>query len=91
LALNMFSEMRAFAKSFPEVKPEHVLGFATTNAAKAIHRENELGLIAPNALADLIAVPFTGDKRDAVAAVIEHRDDILASMIGGEWAIKPPA
>jgi cytosine/adenosine deaminase-related metal-dependent hydrolase len=90
LALNMFSEMRAFAKTFPSMKPERILRAATLDAAKALNRGGELGLISPNALADLIALPFSGSKLDAPEAVVEHRDDVLASMIRGEWAINPP-
>jgi hypothetical protein len=40
-------------------------------------------------MADIIALPFVGELKDAAAAVIQHRGQITASVIGGEWAIDP--
>jgi cytosine/adenosine deaminase-related metal-dependent hydrolase len=90
LALDMFSEMRAFARNFPGLSAGQLLRSATVNAALALHREHELGVIAPNASADLIAVPFSGRAPDAAEAVIHYRSDVAASMICGRWAINPP-
>ncbi len=90
LSLSMFSEMRTFAKTFSELSPLHVIEAATIRAARALNREGDLGILAPNASADLIAVPFSGMARDATEAVIDHQGDVLASMIRGEWRIEPP-
>jgi aminodeoxyfutalosine deaminase len=83
LALNMFSELRTFAASFPALSADRVLATATTNAAKALGREQELGRLAPGALADVIAVPFSAGN--PAENVLAHRGDIAASMIRGQW------
>jgi cytosine/adenosine deaminase-related metal-dependent hydrolase len=88
LSLNMFSEMRAFAKTTPALSPRQVIELATLRAAKAIRREHQLGALRPNANADLIALPWR-DKGDVYEAVLNHRGDVRASMIGGAWAIEP--
>ena len=87
LTLDMFAEMRAFARSFPELSPLEVLSAATLRAAKALHRENEMGVLAPGGFADVIAVPFSGG--DVSETIIAHHGDVRASMIHGQWAIKP--
>lgn len=87
LALNMFSEMRTFAATFPTVTPDQVIAMATLNAAKALGRENDLGSLKTGAVADLIAVPLSSD--DAAESVLAHRGDVVASMIRGQWALPP--
>jgi cytosine/adenosine deaminase-related metal-dependent hydrolase len=89
LELNMFSEMRAFATAFPELPPQRVVENATVRAAHALNRSGELGLLAPNARADLIAIPFAGAADDAAEAVLHHRGQVFGSMIHGRWAIAP--
>jgi aminodeoxyfutalosine deaminase len=87
--LDMFAEMRAFANSFPALKPEAVLSAATLKAAKVLRREHELGALKAGAFADLIAVPYSGG--DYAQAVLAHVDGVRASMIHGRWAISPGA
>jgi cytosine/adenosine deaminase-related metal-dependent hydrolase len=87
LALNMFAEMRAFACEFPNLSPAEILLSATSNGAKALRRENEVGVLTPGAFADLIAVPFA--EGNCFEAILEHRGEVEASMVHGEW-VKPP-
>ena len=89
LVLSMFSEMRALAKSMPALGPDQIIKLATVNGAKAIGREDELGIIKPGALADLIALPTDAGETDFYDAVLNHRGEVCASMIRGAWAIKP--
>jgi len=81
--------MRTLAKSTPALAPEQIIKLATVNAAKAIGREEELGIIKPGALADLIALPIKESATDFYDAVLNHRGEVCASMIRGAWAIKP--
>jgi cytosine/adenosine deaminase-related metal-dependent hydrolase len=90
LALNLFSEMRRMANAFPMLTPQRILEMATVNAAKALGRTHELGRIVPGALADLIALP-RGNSNDVYEAILSHRGDLLASMVQGQWAIRPAA
>ena len=87
LALNMFVEMRAFAREFPELSPAEVLLAATLKGAKALRREKELGVLAPGAFADLIAVPYM--QGDCFEVILAHRGDVEASMFHGQWARAP--
>jgi cytosine/adenosine deaminase-related metal-dependent hydrolase len=82
--LNLFSEMRRLAENYPALKPQRILAMTTMNAAHAIGRPTELGRLAPGSCADLIAVP-RGKTRDPYQAVLNHRGDVLASMVRGRW------
>jgi cytosine/adenosine deaminase-related metal-dependent hydrolase len=87
--LNLFTEMQAFGKAHPEAPPETIVRLATLGGARALGMQGTIGELSENALADLIAVPFTGTGPDACEAVIHHAGDVTVSMIDGRWA-KPP-
>lgn len=87
--LDMFAELRAFAANHPQLTPQSVLRMATVNAARALGLAGQAGELAVNTLADLIAIPFAGEAKSAVEAVLDHRGPVLASMIDGQWAIAP--
>jgi aminodeoxyfutalosine deaminase len=88
VTLDMFSEMRLLAETFPTLKPESIIAMSTVNAAKAVGRPTELGRLAPGSCADLIVLP-RGKTRDPYKAVLSHRGDVLGSMIRGAWAFRP--
>lgn len=54
--LNMFSEMRAMADSFPSLDPRDLMLMATRNPAAAIGRSGRLGELSPGANADFIVL-----------------------------------
>ena len=85
------AELKTFAAKYPDVPPATILQMATINGAQALGRRGELGELSPNALADLIAIPFTGKSSDAHDAVVHHTGAVAASMIDGRWAIAPRA
>ncbi len=87
--LNMFAEMRSFSNRFIETPPERVLQLATISGAKALGLEGQIGAIARNFSADLISIPFKGRMQDACDAAVHYRGDVAASMIAGDWVIKP--
>ena len=87
--LNMLEEMRALAAVTPDLAPGAILKMATANGARALGRPGELGVLAPNALADLIVIPFAGKMSEANETVVQHPGDVGASMIDGQWAIPP--
>lgn len=87
--LSMFDEMRAFASVYPKVSPEKILEMATVNGARALGISGQAGEISEKALADLIAIPFTGKAKDACETAVNHEGNVLACLIDGEWAIPP--
>jgi cytosine/adenosine deaminase-related metal-dependent hydrolase len=86
LELNLFEEMREFARRFPAVPPESILRMATVNPAHALGQKH-LGELLPGARADLIALPR--HDKDPLESILHHQGPVNASMINGRWAIAP--
>ena len=87
--LNLFEEMREFAACHPDETPADILKMVTLHPARALGLQRRVGGIFPNAFADLIALPFVGKSKQAHDGVLNHRGELAASMIGGQWAIPP--
>ena len=87
--LNLFSEMQAFATQRPEVSPAMILRMATINGAAALGQSGAVGELSPNALADLIVLPFAGKLEEAEAAAVHHDGNVAAAMINGHWVVRP--
>lgn len=85
--LSMFAEMQTFASAYREVSPEKILRMATINGARALGMAGQAGELSEKALADIIAIPFKGKIKNAYDATINHRGDVTAGMIDGEWAM----
>jgi cytosine/adenosine deaminase-related metal-dependent hydrolase len=89
LELNLFSEMKTFAKNNPDVPPETILQMATLNGARALGMEKKIGELVSGAFADLIALPSAGKISEAHDAVLQEEDQVFASVINGNWVVKP--
>ena len=87
--LSLFAEMHALAAQARAPAPETILQMATVNGARALGRPAELGELSAGALADLIAIPFSGPTANALEAVVHHTGPVTASMIAGQWALTP--
>jgi cytosine/adenosine deaminase-related metal-dependent hydrolase len=88
LELNLFAEMRTLATRSCELAPETILRMATVNGAQALGRKSDLGELSPNALADLITIPFAGPEREVFEAAVHYQGSVAASMIGGTWVLR---
>lgn len=86
--LNMFDEMRAVATRESSLSPRQILQLATLNGARALGLQGKVGELSPGAKADLIVIPLSVGK-DIYESVVQHRGNVLASMIGGRWAVSP--
>jgi hypothetical protein len=51
--------------------------------------EKQIGELIPGAFADLIALPFSGKIYEALEAVLQHQGAVSASIIDGNWVVKP--
>ncbi len=89
LSLNLFEEMRALTRTNPGLPASAIIRMATVNGANALGQSGQIGELAKNARADLIAVPLAGKTRDIYEAVVHHASTVAASMIDGQWAIAP--
>lgn len=70
--LNMFAEMRAFAKTHPTVSPVEILRMVTVNPARSINLEKTLGSFRNGAWADAIAIPAPKNGRDIFESILHH-------------------
>jgi cytosine/adenosine deaminase-related metal-dependent hydrolase len=82
-SLNLFSELRVAQKNAPLLSPVDLLEMVTVNPARALSMENQLGKITPGALADLIAIPFSGPLAAAHDEIIHHQGEIGWLMVDG--------
>jgi aminodeoxyfutalosine deaminase len=87
--LSLFEEMRALAAAEPSLAPKKIIQMATVNGARALGLAGQVGELSPDAFADLITVPFTGKTAESWAALVNHRGNVAASMIDGQWAVAP--
>jgi len=89
--LSMFDEMRALADREPTLSPARILALATINGARALGQGGRLGVLAPGAGADLIAVPLPEAGGSIPGRILERTTRVGASMIAGHWALAPGA
>jgi len=87
LDLNLFEEMREFARRFTSVSPETILKMVTVNPARALGATGKLGELHVGARADLIAIPC--QRHELFDSFINHTGKVAASMIDGRWVIPP--
>ena len=81
--LSLFAEMRAFHNKFPNVPSEGILEMVTANPARALQQEDALGKISVGFLADMIALPFTGDTRP-YETILNFAERVPWMMIEGK-------
>jgi 5-methylthioadenosine/S-adenosylhomocysteine deaminase len=88
--LSMFEEMRALAANEPGLPPKAILEMATLNGARALGMAGKIGALEQGGFADLIAIPCNGKMADSYDHVIHHAGSVTGSLIGGQWAVRPP-
>lgn len=87
--LDLFEEMRTLAGKDPHLRPEEIVRMATVNGARALGQAGKIGELTPHALADIIAIPFTGKAARAYEAIPAHTGPVNVCMIDGRWNIPP--
>ncbi|MDQ6859613.1 MAG: amidohydrolase family protein [Verrucomicrobiota bacterium] len=85
--LSLFAEMRQFAQMNPAIAAREVVEMVTTHPAAALHEQASLGRIRQNFVADLIAIPFAGNARDAYESVVEFAGKVSWRMLAGNVAL----
>jgi cytosine/adenosine deaminase-related metal-dependent hydrolase len=87
--LSMFEEMRGLKEANKWLSPNEILRMATVNGARSLGQAGFIGELKAGAAADLIALPFDGTLEEVHAAILDHRGEVTASMIDGQWAADP--
>jgi aminodeoxyfutalosine deaminase len=82
-SLSMFEEMRHVLDNHHSVTPHEALQMATTNPAKALKREGELGCITPRSRADLIALAIAPDGKSIYEEIVEYGRRVDWMMVNG--------
>ena len=89
IKLDLFEEMRTFARKHPKVPAERIVQMSTQNGARALGLAGKVGELASDAFADLIAIPFDGTAENVCEAIVNHEGPVSLSMIDGQWACTP--
>ena len=58
--LNLWNEMRLFARKHSSVSPKEIFRMTTAHPARALHKSAELGALHPDFYADCVAVAYAG-------------------------------
>ncbi len=83
-SLSLLRELRRVREREPWLGAEELLKTITLNPARALGRAAELGRIAPGALADLIALPTSGDVTHVHDEIVNEERPISWMMIDGQ-------
>jgi cytosine/adenosine deaminase-related metal-dependent hydrolase len=86
-SLDMVKEMHTLALSFPELSAEQIVRMATTAPAGALGREGEIGVLAPEARADLVTFPLQSDSPDPYESVVYAEQPPSHVVVGGDVVI----
>lgn len=82
-SLSLFEEMRRVRDTQSWLSPEEILEMVTINPARKLNLSGRLGCVAPDALADLISIPFFGKLESVFDEIVANETPIDWMMING--------
>jgi cytosine/adenosine deaminase-related metal-dependent hydrolase len=80
--LSLFDEMRKLAQNQPQLRADEIVAMATANGAQALGIA--AGRLQAGALADLIALPFSGEGNRVHEAILAHHEPVTWMMVNGQ-------
>jgi len=84
-SLNLFDEMFILKSNYPQIPYYKILEMVTINAAKAVGRSHDLGVLKKGYKADFIALKVGAISQDELyETIIQKEVDIKAVVINGE-------
>jgi cytosine/adenosine deaminase-related metal-dependent hydrolase len=86
-SLSLLGELRRVQEAHPRLTADALLRTVTLAPARALGQEGLLGCIAPDALADLIAIPFRGPPEEAAAACVAYAGRVPWMMLDGKVVV----
>jgi cytosine/adenosine deaminase-related metal-dependent hydrolase len=84
--LSLFAEMRQVRETAPMLGARKILEMATVNAAAALGEAERLGRLRSGCVADLIAVPFSGDLTRVEDEIVAFAGPVPWAMVDGRVA-----
>jgi len=87
--LDLFAEMRSFARVHPAVTPSEILAMATRHGAEALGLGNSLGRLGNGSRADLVVLGSKPHAAELQESILACQGDVAGVMIDGVWANKP--
>jgi cytosine/adenosine deaminase-related metal-dependent hydrolase len=81
-SLSLFDEMRQLSQRHPWLSPDEIVAMGTINGARALGLA--VGKLEAGALADVIALPFTGETNRIYEAILEYADPVTWIMVNGQ-------
>jgi cytosine/adenosine deaminase-related metal-dependent hydrolase len=87
--LNLWEEVKAVARTFPNIDAATILKLATVNGALALGQSSRHGAIEAGRPADLCCVQLDAGVTDLQRAVIGPESKVVAVMHSGEWVVRP--
>ena len=83
--LNLWTEMRLFAQRHPAIAPREIFEMTTIAPAAALGKENELGALRVQALADFVAMGYAGPMQEKrLFEEVLYTGTVRDVFIGGE-------
>jgi cytosine/adenosine deaminase-related metal-dependent hydrolase len=85
--LNLWNEMRAFARTHPGIAPKEILSMTTRHAAEALNKADQLGKLSPGTAADCAAMTYIGTVNEArLHEELLYSGTVREVFIAGELA-----
>ena len=82
-SLSLLEELRGLQKTNPWLTPKQLLRTVTVNPARALQLGSALGRISPGAMADLIAIPVSGNVAELYEEIISYTRPVPWMMVDG--------
>lgn len=90
--MNMFQEMRTFARTEPGASPREILAMATWHGARALRsRAGEEGPFFPGQPADILVVAWNGPREQVEEYLVHSTPPLMRVMVEGIWVARNPA
>jgi aminodeoxyfutalosine deaminase len=88
--LDLWDEMRLFAKNYPTVSPRELFEMVTVQPAAALGKSTEAGALKIKALADCVALTYSGPVQDKrLYEEVLHTGSVREVFIAGELVRGP--
>jgi aminodeoxyfutalosine deaminase len=88
--LDLWDEMRLFSRKYPKVAPREIFEMVTSVPAAALGKTGELGAFQLKALADCVALTYSGPVQEKrLYEEVLHAGSVREVFIGGELVRQP--